>query len=72
MAMVSKKILLVDDNLFVLGTLALAFDRGGFTTLKAASAEEALALLEKELPEVILSDYEMPGMNGFAFRKRLL
>jgi sigma-B regulation protein RsbU (phosphoserine phosphatase) len=67
-----KKILLVDDDPFMLGTLALAFTRGGFAVLKAESAEEAIALLEKEKPDIILSDYEMPGTNGFAFRKRLL
>ncbi len=72
MAAATKKILLVDDNLFLLGTLALAFANDGFKVLKASSAEEALALLEHEKPEIILSDYEMPGMNGFAFRKQLL
>ena len=72
MAETLKKILLVDDNLFVLGTLALAFTKEGFSTLKASSAEEAIKVLENEIPDIILSDYEMPGMNGFAFRKHLL
>ncbi len=72
MAVATKKILLVDDNLFLLGTLAMAFADDGFKVLQASSAQEALALLEYEKPEIILSDYEMPGMNGFAFRKQLL
>jgi len=72
MAEGKKKILLVDDNLFLLGLLAKAFEHEGFTAFEAASAEHALLLLEKERPEIILSDYEMPGMDGFAFRKHLL
>ncbi len=38
MAEALKKILLVDDNLFVLGTLALAFAKEGFAILKAETA----------------------------------
>ncbi len=68
----SKKILLVDDSPFMLSVMAKAFEKEGFTAIKAASAAEALKILEKEQPDIILSDYEMPGVNGFALRRSLL
>jgi len=71
-ATASKKILLVDDSPFMLMLLASSFEKGGFKAIKASSAQEALTILEKEQPDIILSDYEMPGMNGFAFRRSLL
>lgn len=35
--------------------------------LSASSATDALALLERETVDVIISDYQMPGMNGLEF-----
>lgn len=38
--------------------------RSSYRILEAESAEEALALLEKETPDLVLSDVQMPGMGG--------
>ncbi|HWB26331.1 MAG TPA: fused response regulator/phosphatase [Chitinophagaceae bacterium] len=67
-----KKILLVDDSAFMLAMLANAFEKESFMVIKAASANEALTILETHKPDIILSDYEMPIMNGFIFRQLLL
>lgn len=67
-----KKILLVDDSPFMLTMLANAFEKESFMVIKATSAAEALTILEQHQPDIILSDYEMPNMDGFAFRQRLL
>ena len=72
MAITLKKILLVDDSPFMLAMLANAFEKESFMVIKAISATEALSILEKHQPDIILSDYEMPAMNGFAFRQHLL
>lgn len=57
-------ILFVDDEPNVLASLRRVFRRENYNLLFAENAEEALALLEKQPVELVVSDYLMPGMNG--------
>ncbi len=68
----SKKILLVDDNRLVLALMSKALSKEGFECLKADSALEAIEILKDKIPDLILSDYEMPEMDGFQFRAYLM
>ena len=67
-------ILVVDDNPGVRLVLRRLLGREG-RVLDAACAEDALALLEENAFDVVVSDYRMPGMNGVelmqAVRRRL-
>jgi sigma-B regulation protein RsbU (phosphoserine phosphatase) len=67
-----KTILLVDDNHLVLEIMDRALSREGFKCFKADSALKGINLLKQQLPDIILSDYEMPEMNGFEFREHLM
>ncbi|QJD94572.1 fused response regulator/phosphatase [Mucilaginibacter robiniae] len=67
-----KNILLVDDNVLFLKLLKQAFRQAGLECHTAPSAQEALQWLKSNTPDAILSDYEMPGMNGLQFRRHLL
>ena len=67
-----KKILLVDDSRFMLEIMGKAFKNQGFTCFKAESVEQGLQILKGVVPDIILSDYEMPKLNGFDFRKLLI
>jgi two-component system cell cycle response regulator DivK len=61
----AKKVLVVEDHadlLFILEKLLTLF---GWDTILAGSGREALNKLECHLPNVILMDMRMPGMNGF-------
>lgn len=62
--MSDPRILLVEDS----DTQALQFQhlvgRQGFAIERAASAEDALAMLNAELPDLLVVDYRLPGMNG--------
>jgi len=58
------RILLVDDVRLVLTSLRRVLERAGFRALACESAGDALALLERERVDVVLSDFMMPGMNG--------
>lgn len=66
------KILLVDDSPLILMVIGQALEKDGFATRRATNVEEAMILLKDEIPDLILSDYQMPGTDGFAFRQSLM
>ncbi|WP_245681261.1 fused response regulator/phosphatase [Arcticibacter eurypsychrophilus] len=70
--MIVKKILLVDDDRFILQLICRALVLKGFICFTANSVKEALEILVDHVPDIILSDYSMPEMNGFEFRKVIL
>ncbi|OGL43253.1 MAG: hypothetical protein A2149_06645 [Candidatus Schekmanbacteria bacterium RBG_16_38_11] len=59
-----KKILLVDDEPSVLRVLDMKFKNAGFKVLTASDGMEGLEIIEKELPDVVISDNRMPNMSG--------
>lgn len=60
-------VLLVDDDRTGLIILSRSLERANFNVMTANSATEALDLLNKTRPDVILADISMPGMDGFEF-----
>ena len=59
-----KLILVVDDEFDVLSVYTMLFEFVGFRVRTAADGMEALALARRELPDIVLSDYMMPMMDG--------
>jgi EAL domain-containing protein (putative c-di-GMP-specific phosphodiesterase class I)/DNA-binding response OmpR family regulator len=57
-------ILIVDDDQGIRDLLAVALSRAGYSTIEAASAEEALSLLEGGPVSLVLLDNQLPGMTG--------
>lgn len=57
-------ILVVDDQLGVRRLLYEAFNEQGFRVEMAANGPEALDMIGRERPDVILMDMKMPGMSG--------
>ena len=64
-----RLILVVDDDPDILQTLGLCLSTEGYRVLMAANGREALDILERERPSVILLDLMMPVMDGWAFRE---
>lgn len=65
-----KRILLVDDEAMVRGTLAASMEDAGYAVVVSGSGAEALAMLRTSLPvDVLVSDLSMPGMDGIAVIK---
>ncbi len=62
--MAEKNILIVDDDPSVIVALSHILRAEPYEVLSAESAEEALQLLEKQEVQLIVSDENMPGMNG--------
>jgi DNA-binding NarL/FixJ family response regulator len=67
----SKKLLLIDDdpNLILLVKDYLEFR--GYMVTTAENGREALEILEKELPDMIICDVMMPEMDGYTFVERI-
>ena len=68
------KILIVDDSKTIRMIVARMLKQAGFgdhTVVQAADGKEGLAVAEESSPDVILSDWNMPEMNGLEFLKQL-
>ena len=61
-----KRILIVDDSVGLAENIAEILELDGHVPIVAASAEEALANTEPPPPEVIVTDYRLPGLSGAA------
>src|SRR5579863_1860506 len=67
----NKSILLVDDSVANLKLTRFLLMRDGFDVLTAENAEQALLALERSVPDLILMDIQMPGMDGLALTRHL-
>ena len=69
--MSGKKILIVDDEEDILELVAYNLDREGYHTVRAASGEDALKKTRSEMPNLILLDLMLPGIDGLEVMKAL-
>ena len=60
----TRRILLVDDDDEILRLLTLRLKNHGYSTIEAASGEQALALLGNLTPDLIITDMRMGGISG--------
>lgn len=68
----SPTVLVVDDEPLIVQGLAAILDREGFTVLTAFDAHSALKLVQKASPELLISDVNMPGIDGIELAMRLV
>ncbi len=66
----STDILLVDDDALLRRSLAFNLEQAGYRVTTAASAEDALALAERNPPDLVLLDIGLPGMDGLDALRR--
>ncbi len=60
----AKHILVVDDDALLRRSLSLQLEQAGYRASTAASAEDALSLIQRDRPDLILLDVGLPGMDG--------
>lgn len=62
-----RRVLVVDDSRLQRRILSASLSRWGYVVIEAGSAADALAICEVETPDMIISDWIMPGMTGPEF-----
>ncbi|RDJ03245.1 hybrid sensor histidine kinase/response regulator [Rhizobium grahamii] len=66
-----RRILLVEDDMLIQMAAADMLSELGCDVLEAGSAEEALELLEKTVPDILVTDLGLPGMSGHDFCRQV-
>lgn len=64
-------ILIVDDNATNLKLASVILEMEGHAVVRAVDAEHALQLLDDLVPDLILMDIALPGMDGLTLTRRL-
>ena len=64
-------ILVVEDEPAIQELLALNITQAGHNALRALSVEHAQDLMRETLPDLLLLDWMLPGMNGLEFARKL-
>ncbi|MBI4880641.1 MAG: response regulator [Planctomycetes bacterium] len=63
--MSEKRVLVVDDEPFILRSLTFVLRKEGFEVSEARNGEEALERIRAEMPGLVLLDVMMPKKNGY-------
>jgi adenylate cyclase len=66
-----RRILLVDDSPLIHRHTAPILEEAGYHVTSAADAAEALARFAERAPDLVITDVEMPGMDGYALCKAI-
>lgn len=65
------KVLIVDDDPFILDMYVLKFKELGYDISAAGDGKNALAKIRKEKPDIVLLDVVMPSMDGFEIMQEI-
>jgi DNA-binding response OmpR family regulator len=65
------RVLLVDDDEALLDVLALSFEEAGHLVARARDGRQALEAIRSQRPDVVVSDVNMPHVDGFTLCRRL-
>jgi CheY-like chemotaxis protein len=69
--MTTKSLLIVDDNPENLKLILMVLANAGHELVTAADALQALRAIEQRMPDLILLDLQLPGMDGLELTRRL-
>lgn len=65
------RVLIVDDSPTETYKMSTILTKHGFEVLTAENGEDGVAMARQELPDVVLMDIVMPGLNGFQATRQL-
>jgi CheY-like chemotaxis protein len=69
--MTDRTILCVDDEAHILHVVSLKLKNAGYTVLTANDAEEAMELAASSPIDLLITDFQMPGLSGLELARKL-
>lgn len=64
-------ILIVDDEYLIADILGYAMEDEGYMVVKASNGRKGLEVLDRERPELVITDFMMPVMDGLEFARAI-
>ena len=71
MSEIKKKIMIIEDNKDLQDIYRHSFEKYGYEVVVEGNGLEGVSSVVKSLPDVILLDLMMPGMDGFGFLRTM-
>ncbi len=69
--MAAKKILIIDDEESIVKFLSMSLKADGYDTVTAYNGKQGIEVFKKELPDIVLTDIKMPGMDGLEVLRQI-
>ena len=69
--MTNEKVLVVDDEIHIVHVVSIKLRNRGFEVIPADNGAEAYHLACEEMPDLIITDFQMPVMTGLEFLEKL-
>ncbi|WP_096437663.1 response regulator [Alteribacter populi] len=67
----NKKLLIVDDQYGIRVLLHEVFEKDGYDTYEASNGKQALSIVNKQNPDLVLLDMKIPGMDGLEILREM-
>ncbi|MFA5251083.1 MAG: response regulator [Phycisphaerae bacterium] len=69
--MAVRKVLVADDEIHIVHVVTIKLRNNGYEVLSAENGDDAFKLACEEKPDIIVTDYQMPGMTGVELVRKL-
>ncbi|WP_053956908.1 response regulator transcription factor [Inediibacterium massiliense] len=69
--MPKRKVLVVDDEQHIIELIQFNLEKNGFFVITSENGEDAIKIAQKEIPDLILLDLMLPGIDGFEACKQI-
>lgn len=69
--MENKKVLVADDEIHIVQVVAMKLRNNGFDVVTADNGTDAYKLCCEEKPNIVITDYQMPGMTGIELIEKI-
>ena len=67
----SYKILLCDDEIHIVNASKFKFQRAGYEVITASDGQEAWEAIEADTPDLVITDFQMPRLDGLGLVKQM-